>query len=54
LPPLTVGCAHTVDRSSWPRSAHITGEPAAYVLSAADWRTLVETFGLAADLGDAV
>jgi hypothetical protein len=31
----------------------IVNEPPAYVLSAADWLTLVEKFGLAANVNDA-
>jgi uncharacterized membrane protein YeaQ/YmgE (transglycosylase-associated protein family) len=53
LPPLTVGCPHIADGSSWSRTAQIVGQPSAYVLSAADWRTLVEKFGPTANVGDA-
>jgi hypothetical protein len=53
--PLTVGCRHLESsgrRFSWSGAVLIVNEPPAYVLSAADWLTLVEKFGLAADLND--
>jgi hypothetical protein len=34
-------------------TVYILGDPPTYMLSAADWLTLVEKFGLAADLNDA-
>ncbi len=56
LPPLTCGCSHLAvsgRRFSWSGSFHIVNEPPTYVLSAADWLTLAETFGLAANVNDA-
>ncbi len=38
---------------SWSETARVVGDPRNYVLSAADWLTLVEKFGLAADVHDA-
>jgi hypothetical protein len=52
-PPLTFGCRHLAvsgRRFSWSGTARIVKEPPAYILSAADWLTLVETFGLAANV----
>ena len=56
VPPLTFGCPYLERwerRFSWSGSVLIVNEPPAYILSAADWLTLVEKFGLAADLNDA-
>jgi hypothetical protein len=53
LAPLSVGCALSGQRFAWTGSARVVKEPPAYVLSAADWRTLVEKFGLAANVSDA-
>jgi hypothetical protein len=56
VPPLTVGCAHLERRGrrfSWSGSVLTVNEPPAYILSAADWLTLVEVLGLAADVRDA-
>jgi hypothetical protein len=56
VPPLTVGCSHLEQwgrRFSWSGSVLIVNEPPAYILSAADWLTLVEVLGLAADVRDA-
>jgi hypothetical protein len=56
VPPLTVGCSHLAvsgRRFSWSGSVLIVNEPPAYILSAADWLTLVEKFGLAANVNDA-
>ena len=55
VPPLTVGCPHLESsgrRFSWSGSVLIVNEPPAYILSAADWLTLVEVLGLATDLND--
>jgi len=55
-PPLTFGSPHIESsgrRFSWSGSVLIVNQPPAYILSAADWLTLVEKFGLAADLNDA-
>ena len=55
-PPLTFGGPH-IDSSgrrfSWSGSVLIVNEPPAYILSAADWLTLVEKFGLSANVNDA-
>ncbi len=48
LPPLSFGCALNAERFSWPGYPQAVKQPPAYVLSAADWRTLVEKFGPAA------
>jgi hypothetical protein len=53
LAPLSFGCALSGQRFAWTGSARVVKEPPAYVLSAADWRTLVERFGLAANISDA-
>jgi len=56
VPPLTFGSPHIESsgrRFSWSGSVLIVNQPPAYILSAADWLTLVEKFGLAADLNDA-
>jgi hypothetical protein len=56
VPPLTFGSSHLAvsgRRFSWSGSALIVNEPPAYILSAADWLTLVEKFGLAANVSDA-
>jgi len=56
VPPLTFGCPHLERwerRFSWSGTVYIVNDPPTYVLSAADWLTLVEKFGLAADLNDA-
>jgi hypothetical protein len=50
VPPLIFGCPH---RFSWSGSVLIVNVPPAYILSAADWLTLVEVLGLAANLKDA-
>jgi hypothetical protein len=52
LAALTFGCALSGQRFAWTGSARVVKDPPAYVLSAADWRTLVEKFGLAANLSD--
>ncbi|OBK37314.1 hypothetical protein A5658_00535 [Mycobacterium sp. 1245111.1] len=52
LAPLTFGCALSGQRFAWTGSARLVKDPPAYVLSAADWRTLIEKFalgGLSAD-----
>jgi hypothetical protein len=56
LPPLTFGCPHIQSsgrRFSWSGSVLIVNQPPAYIISAADWLTLVEVLGLAANLKDA-
>jgi hypothetical protein len=56
IPPLTVGCPHIETperRFSWSGSVLIVKDPPTYKLSAADWLTLVEKFGLAANVKDA-
>jgi hypothetical protein len=56
LPPLTFGCRHIQSsgrRFSWSGSVLIVNQPPAYIISAADWLTLVEVLGLAANLKDA-
>ena len=40
-------------RFSWSGQVRIVNDPPTYILSAADWLTLVEKFGLAANLDDA-
>jgi hypothetical protein len=55
VPSLTVGCTHigiSGRRFSWSGTALIVNEPPAYILSAADWLTLVEVLGFAADVKD--
>jgi hypothetical protein len=55
IAPLTAGCPNLESsgrRFSWSGSVLIVNEPPAYILSAADWLTLVKKFGLAADLKD--
>jgi hypothetical protein len=54
VPPLTFGCPHiemSGRRFSWSGTVLIVNEPPTYILSAADWLTLVEKSGLA-DLND--
>jgi hypothetical protein len=56
VPPLTVGCSHLAiseRRFSWSGTVRIVNDPPTYILSAADWLTLVEKFGLAANVDDA-
>jgi hypothetical protein len=56
MPPLPIGCTHigiSGRRFSWSGMVDVTGEPPTYILSAADWLTLVEKFGLAANVIDA-
>jgi hypothetical protein len=57
VPPLTLGCPHlklgSGQRFSWSGTVRIVSEPPTYVLSAADWLTLAEKFGLVANLNDA-
>jgi hypothetical protein len=56
IPPLTLGCPHLERwgrRFSWSGNAHVVGDPPTYILSAADFLTLVGKFGLAANLNDA-
>jgi hypothetical protein len=56
VPPLTFGCPYPERwerRFSWSGSVLIVEDPPAYILSAADWLTLVEKFGLAANVKDA-
>jgi hypothetical protein len=53
LQPLTLTCHHLSGaRFSWPANVHITSDPPTYTVSAADWLTLVEKFGLATSLQD--
>jgi hypothetical protein len=55
VPALTVGCRIlpvSGRRFSWSGPVHIVHEPPAYILSAADWLTVVEKFGLAANVND--
>jgi hypothetical protein len=40
-------------RFSWSGTVRVVNEPPTFILSAADWLTLVEIFGLAADVNDA-
>ena len=56
VPALTFGCPRlerSGPRFSWSGNAHVVGDPPTYILSAADWLTLVDKFGLAANLNDA-
>jgi hypothetical protein len=56
LQPLTLTSHHLGDgtrRFSWSASVHITHDPPTYTVSAADFLTLVERFGLPANIGDA-
>jgi hypothetical protein len=56
LPPLTFGGPHVDARGrrlSWSGNYHIVKDPPTYMLSAADWLTLVEKFGLATNASDA-
>jgi len=48
LPPLTVKCAFDATQFAWAGSPRVVKDPPAYVLSAGDWRTLVEKFAPAA------
>jgi len=51
LHPLTLTCNYLgggTPRFSWSANVHITGDPPTYTVSAADFLTLVEKFGLAA------
>ncbi len=51
MQPLTIGCRDFEGlkrRFSWPGNVRITNDPPAYAVSAADWLTFVEAFGLAA------
>ncbi len=53
--PLTIGCLDAVGsefRFSWRGNVSMPNERPAYVVSAADWLTLAQTFGLAAHLED--
>ena len=53
--PLTFGCNHAEGgewRFSWSAVVPIISDPPAYLLSAADWLTLAQTFGLDAQLHD--
>jgi hypothetical protein len=54
LQPLTIGCRDSVGglerRFSWRGNVPVQNERAAYVVSGADWLTLVEKFGLAPHL----
>jgi hypothetical protein len=55
VPPLTFRCPYGLDsqrRFSWSRAAQIVNQPPTYNTSAADWLTLVEKLGLAADPSD--
>ena len=55
LQPLTLTCYHLSDGTrqfSWSANVHITTDPPTYTVSAADFLTLVEKFGLPADLED--
>jgi hypothetical protein len=55
LGPLTVGgqyLAISGRRFSWSGTVRIVNDPPTYILSAADWLTLVEKFGLAANVDD--
>jgi hypothetical protein len=56
VPPITVGCNHIEGshrRFSWSSTPRVVRDPPTYLVSGADWLTLVQTFGLAADLKDA-
>jgi hypothetical protein len=48
-PPLTIGCRLGTGSRGFSGSHHIVNEPPTYILSAADWLTLIATFGLAAN-----
>jgi hypothetical protein len=53
--PLTFGCNHLEGgkwRFSWSTHVPIISDPPTYLLSAADWLTLAQTFGLDAQLHD--
>jgi hypothetical protein len=47
VPPLTIGCQLGTGSRGFSGSYHIVNDPPTYILSAADWLTLVEKFGLA-------
>lgn len=54
--PLTVGSSYLAisgRRFSWSGTVRTVNDPPTYILSAADWLTLVEKGGLAADVDDA-
>jgi hypothetical protein len=53
VPPLTIGCRLGTGSRGFSGSYHIVNEPPTYILSAADWLTLIEAFGLAANLSGA-
>ncbi len=53
---LTFGCPHIRvpgRHFSWSGTVRVVGDPPSYVLSAADWLTLVEKFGLTANVSEA-
>ncbi|MEE6178310.1 hypothetical protein [Mycobacterium sp. 050134] len=53
--PLTIGCLDTVGsefRFAWLDNVSTSNERPAYVVSAADWLTLAQTFGLGSNLQD--
>jgi hypothetical protein len=55
-PPLTLASRHLAisgQQFSWSGNVHIVNVPPTYELSAADWLTLIEKFGLAAKVNDA-
>jgi hypothetical protein len=55
-PTLTVGGSYLAisgRRFSWSGTVRIVNDPPTYLLSAADWLTLIEKFGLAANVDDA-
>jgi hypothetical protein len=55
MQPLTIGCRDFEGlkrRFSWSANVPITNDPPVYEVSAADWLTLVEKFGLAPYLED--
>jgi hypothetical protein len=55
MQPVTIGCRDfrgLTRRFSWPRNVPTTKDPPAYAVSAADWLTLAENFGLAPYLKD--
>ncbi|MGE2814305.1 hypothetical protein ACQI5H_04035 [Mycobacterium heidelbergense] len=55
MPPLTIGCRNFEGlkrRFSWSTNVPVTNEPPAYAVSAADWLTLTEKFGLGPYLED--
>ena len=57
LQPLTIGCRDfrgLQRRFSWSANVPVTNDPPAYAVSAADWLTLAETFGLAPYVEDTV